>query len=83
MLNGSGGGIRIKLWGLPVRLVHWNFVLLLPLLWWTAEEEKYDLHMQLGAAPIMVPPRRAIVCAVLAAGLAYWVWSGCPLPGSA
>ena len=37
-----------KLWDLPVRLTHWSFVGLLPLLWWSAEEGKLDLHKTLG-----------------------------------
>ena len=40
--------MRIKLWDLPIRLVHWSFVLLLPVLWWTAEEGKVDLHKTIG-----------------------------------
>ncbi len=39
---------RTKLWDLPVRVIHWSFVALLPLLWWTAENGKMDLHMTLG-----------------------------------
>ncbi len=39
---------RAKLWDLPVRLIHWSFVVLLPLLWWTAENGEMDLHMTLG-----------------------------------
>lgn len=39
---------RIKLWDLPVRLVHWSFVVLIGLLWWTAENGKLDLHFTLG-----------------------------------
>ncbi len=37
-----------RLWDLPVRLVHWSFALLVPLLWWTAESGKLDLHKNLG-----------------------------------
>ncbi|MEO7913915.1 MAG: cytochrome b/b6 domain-containing protein [Novosphingobium sp.] len=48
MLKPTAGSVRIKLWDLPVRLVHWTFVLLLPLLWWTAEEGKVDTHKTLG-----------------------------------
>ena len=38
----------IPVWDLPVRLFHWLVVLLVPLMWWTAEEEMMDLHMLLG-----------------------------------
>jgi hypothetical protein len=37
-----------RLWDLPVRLVHWSFVALLPVLWWTAESGLLDLHQQIG-----------------------------------
>src|SRR5687768_2369014 len=39
---------RIRLWDLPVRLVHWAFVLLLPALWWTAEEGEIEWHRRLA-----------------------------------
>ncbi len=38
----------IRLWDLPVRLVHWSFVALLPALWWSAETGRLDLHQTLG-----------------------------------
>ena len=38
----------IKLWDLPVRLVHWSFVLSIPALWWTAEEGNLELHQTIG-----------------------------------
>ena len=44
----AGGIRRTKLWDLPVRLVHWSFVALLPALWWTGEEGEIDLHRTLG-----------------------------------
>jgi cytochrome b len=39
---------RIKLWDVPVRLVHWAIVVLMPALWWTAESGEMTLHKQLG-----------------------------------
>ena len=39
---------RIRLWDLPVRIVHWAFVLLLPALWWTAEEGEIEWHRRLA-----------------------------------
>ncbi len=36
---------RIRVWDLPVRLVHWSLVLLIPFQWWTAEEGRLDLHI--------------------------------------
>lgn len=43
----TGGGIMV--WDQPVRLVHWALVLLLPLLWWTAEQGEFDWHFALGS----------------------------------
>jgi cytochrome b len=39
---------RIRLWDWPVRLVHWAFALLIPAMWWTAEEGMMERHSQLG-----------------------------------
>ena len=39
---------RVAIWDLPTRLFHWALVLLMPALWWTAEEHMYDLHFLLG-----------------------------------
>lgn len=39
---------RITLWDLPVRLVHWGFVGLVGLLWWSAETGRMELHFTLG-----------------------------------
>lgn len=44
----AADGPATRLWDLPVRLVHWSFAALLPLLWWSAEEGKLDLHQTLG-----------------------------------
>lgn len=38
----------IKLWDLPLRLVHWSLVLLLASLWWTWKSGRTELHEQLG-----------------------------------
>ncbi len=39
---------RIRIWDLPTRLFHWAVVLLIPLQWWTAEEELMVQHRALG-----------------------------------
>ena len=39
---------RIAIWDLPTRAFHWLVALLIPALWWTAEEEMMDVHMLLG-----------------------------------
>lgn len=43
-------GTRVKAWDLPVRICHWGFALLLPALWWTAENGQMRWHMRLGLA---------------------------------
>ncbi len=42
------GTQTIRLWDLPVRLCHWSFAVLIPALWWTAENDEMDWHMRLG-----------------------------------
>ncbi|ATW03558.1 cytochrome b/b6 domain-containing protein [Sphingorhabdus sp. YGSMI21] len=42
------GSPRILVWDWAVRLVHWLMVILVPLLWWTAEEDHMDWHKSLG-----------------------------------
>jgi cytochrome b len=38
----------IRLWDLPLRLVHWSLVVLLAALWWTWKNGRTELHEQLG-----------------------------------
>lgn len=40
---------RLRVWDAPTRLFHWLIVLLVPLMWWTAEEDMMDLHMLFGS----------------------------------
>lgn len=40
--------IRITVWDWPVRAVHWLLVIMLPALWWTAEEGAFTWHIALG-----------------------------------
>ena len=37
-----------KIWDLPVRLCHWSFALLIPALWWSAENSEWALHKRFG-----------------------------------
>ncbi len=41
-------GPSVRIWDLPVRLFHWAIVLLIPALWWTAENDRLDIHILLG-----------------------------------
>jgi len=38
----------VKVWDWPVRLCHWSFALLVPAMWWTAENSEMGWHMRLG-----------------------------------
>ncbi len=40
----------IRVWDVPTRIVHWLFVVLLPLSWWTAEIERMEWHRYGGYA---------------------------------
>lgn len=42
--------VTIALWDAPVRLVHWSMALLIPAMWWTAEEGELERHRTLGLA---------------------------------
>lgn len=39
---------RTALWDLPTRIFHWSLVICIPLSWWSAEVENYELHEWLG-----------------------------------
>ncbi|MDP5029126.1 cytochrome b/b6 domain-containing protein [Paraglaciecola sp.] len=39
-----------RVWDWPIRFVHWSFVILLALLWWTAENGEMDIHRYAGYA---------------------------------
>jgi cytochrome b len=38
----------ISVWDPLLRLTHWSFPLLIPAMWWTAENDKWALHKRLG-----------------------------------
>ncbi len=42
------GGVRVKLWDAPIRIVHWSFAALLPAMWWTSETGDIERHRLLG-----------------------------------
>jgi cytochrome b len=44
----SARGRRARVWDWPTRIAHWLFVLLIPLAWWTAEEDAFDWHRRIG-----------------------------------
>lgn len=36
------------MWDPLIRITHWSFALLIPAMWWTAENSKWALHRQIG-----------------------------------
>jgi cytochrome b len=40
--------MKQRVWDLPTRLFHWTLVVLVALSWWSAENDKQDLHLYLG-----------------------------------
>lgn len=45
----TGAAVRkVRVWDLPIRLVHWSLVILLPGLWWTHRSGDMELHSKLG-----------------------------------
>jgi cytochrome b len=51
---------RHPLWDIPTRLFHWSLVVLIPLAWWSAEEERYDLHEWVGYTLLVLIVARII-----------------------
>ena len=44
----------VKVWDLPVRICHWLFALILPAMWWTAENGEMGWHIRLGLLLLVV-----------------------------
>jgi len=48
-LAAPAAGLRdVKVWDGLLRITHWSFPLLIPAMWWTAENSKWALHRQIG-----------------------------------
>ena len=45
---GTGQPARVRIWDWPTRVFHWALVLLIPAMWWTAENDRIELHVTLG-----------------------------------
>ncbi|KWV93378.1 cytochrome b/b6 domain-containing protein [Erythrobacter sp. YT30] len=39
---------QVSIWDWPVRLCHWSFAVLVPAMWWTAENSEWGWHLRLG-----------------------------------
>lgn len=44
----AGDGQNVAVWDWTVRLFHWLLVLLIPMMWWTAEQNMMDWHRRIG-----------------------------------
>ncbi len=40
--------VRVRVWDVPTRLVHWSMVVLIAASWWTADTGRLDLHRYSG-----------------------------------
>ena len=43
---------RVRVWDGPTRIFHWLLVLMIPAMWWTAENDQIGLHVTLGLAMV-------------------------------
>jgi cytochrome b len=48
------------LWDIPTRVFHWAIVGLVPLAWWSAEQERYDLHQWIGFSVLVLVTGRIV-----------------------
>lgn len=49
---------HFPLWDIPTRLFHWIIVCCIPLAWWTAEIDNYDVHQWIGYTVIVLVSSR-------------------------
>jgi cytochrome b len=50
----------LPLWDIPTRSFHWLIMCCLPLAWWSAEEERYDLHQWVGYTVLVLVVSRIV-----------------------
>jgi len=48
--EGEGESVRVRVWDLPTRLVHWLVAILFAVSWWTAETDRLQWHRLSGYA---------------------------------
>lgn len=48
MSDRATGSSRVAIWDGPTRIFHWLLVLLIPAMWWTAENDAIETHVTLG-----------------------------------
>lgn len=48
-MSGAGEAVaRVRVWDLPTRLFHWLLVVLIAVMWWSAEYHRMDIHLLVG-----------------------------------
>ena len=48
------------LWDIPTRVFHWLIVCCLPIAWWSADEERFDVHQWTGYTVLVLVSSRII-----------------------
>jgi cytochrome b len=48
------------LWDIPTRIFHWLVVCCLPIAWWSAEEERFDVHQWTGYTVLVLVSSRIV-----------------------
>lgn len=48
------------LWDIPTRCFHWSVVVLVPLSWWSAENQKFDVHLWAGCTLLVLVVARVV-----------------------
>jgi cytochrome b len=48
------------LWDIPTRIFHWSIVCAIPLAWWSAHEQRFDLHRWVGYAVLVLVTSRVV-----------------------
>jgi cytochrome b len=48
------------LWDIPTRIFHWLIVCCLPIAWWSAEEERFDVHQWTGYTVLVLVISRIV-----------------------
>ncbi|MDG2046367.1 MAG: cytochrome b/b6 domain-containing protein [Halioglobus sp.] len=48
------------LWDIPTRVFHWLIVCCLPIAWWSAEEERFDVHQWTGYTVLVLVSSRIL-----------------------
>jgi cytochrome b len=48
------------LWDIPTRVFHWAIVCALPLAWWSAEEQRFDIHQWIGYTVLVLVVSRVV-----------------------